>query len=241
MDITGLISSLSPFVIVEPSDGESGSPVDNKAPVSFFTKSPEANFAGWNKQDVAIHISSFDNTRVSKIVCTVRGKSGTLTTDFNSDSCNFLVTEEGITTIEYYTEDIFGNKENLRQSTINIDKTPPVLSCTANPNMLWPPNHKFVSIQNSVQFSDPISGTNELIGGGKTKENDDTQESALEYYSSDVPAACSKTESRWNAGLRRLRSAAKVKRHFRIKAVSGSFQYYHIFSLKRFGLYGADL
>jgi hypothetical protein len=39
-----------------------------------------------------------------------------------------------------------------------IDGTPPVISCSALPAVLWPPNEQLVSIKVSVSVSDSLSG-----------------------------------------------------------------------------------
>jgi hypothetical protein len=35
-----------------------------------------------------------------------------------------------------------------------VDATPPSLSVTASPNLLWPPNHKYVTVKTTVNVSD---------------------------------------------------------------------------------------
>lgn len=42
--------------------------------------------------------------------------------------------------------------------TIKIDRTPPILACSATPNVLWPPDNKMVNIAASVNVSDSLSG-----------------------------------------------------------------------------------
>jgi hypothetical protein len=54
--------------------------------------------------------------------------------------------------------DLAGNSASATVSGINIDKTPPVVSCSANPNSLWPPNHKLVPVNTAVTVSDRLSG-----------------------------------------------------------------------------------
>ncbi|MFN8489015.1 MAG: RICIN domain-containing protein [Caldilineaceae bacterium] len=43
-------------------------------------------------------------------------------------------------------------------SEINIDKTAPTVACSANPNTLWPPNHKLKDISTAVNVNDSLSG-----------------------------------------------------------------------------------
>jgi hypothetical protein len=41
---------------------------------------------------------------------------------------------------------------------IKIDKTPPTVTCSPNPNVLWPPNNKLVPVNVSVNVTDSLSG-----------------------------------------------------------------------------------
>lgn len=57
------------------------------------------------------------------------------------------ITKEGSTTITYYSVDDAGNVENPKLKEIKIDKTPPVVSLTASPDTVWPPNGKMVDVK----------------------------------------------------------------------------------------------
>jgi hypothetical protein len=46
-----------------------------------------------------------------------------------------------------------------RIMTVNIDKTPPKMSCSAKPNKLWPPYHQLVKINISTTVTDSGSGS----------------------------------------------------------------------------------
>jgi len=46
----------------------------------------------------------------------------------------------------------FNGSFSLRGST---DTTPPTITCSASPNVLWPPNHKLVPITVTVTVTDP--------------------------------------------------------------------------------------
>jgi hypothetical protein len=43
--------------------------------------------------------------------------------------------------------------------TVKIDKTPPVITCTASPNILKPADHKLVAVTVAVQVTDALSGS----------------------------------------------------------------------------------
>jgi len=42
--------------------------------------------------------------------------------------------------------------------TLFVDNVPPVVSCSATPNRLWPPNHNLADIQATVTVTDVHSG-----------------------------------------------------------------------------------
>jgi hypothetical protein len=49
-------------------------------------------------------------------------------------------------------------ESNVATVTIFVDNVPPVVTCSVTPNNLWPPNHKLVDIQATVNVSDLHSG-----------------------------------------------------------------------------------
>jgi hypothetical protein len=49
-------------------------------------------------------------------------------------------------------------ESNLATVTLYVDNTPPTVTCSANPNQLWPPNNKLVAINATVMVSDEHSG-----------------------------------------------------------------------------------
>ncbi|MBI2129181.1 hypothetical protein HYU07_02985 [Candidatus Woesearchaeota archaeon] len=68
------------------------------------------------------------------------------------------ITAEGIAYLKYYSVDNAGNKEEAKETIIKIDKTPPELSLALNPNQIWPPDHKEVSVKVNGYAVDSLSG-----------------------------------------------------------------------------------
>jgi subtilisin-like proprotein convertase family protein len=61
----------------------------------------------------------------------------------------------GTTLVTYTATDGSGNASSASQAVTVLDTTPPVLSAaTANPSMLWPPNHKWVLVTVGYTTSD---------------------------------------------------------------------------------------
>src|SRR5262249_4566224 len=55
-------------------------------------------------------------------------------------------------------QDLAGNSSSATVTSINIDKTPPTVRCSASPSVLWPPNNTLVPINVSVTVTDSLSG-----------------------------------------------------------------------------------
>ena len=49
-------------------------------------------------------------------------------------------------------------ESNVATVTLFVDNVPPVVTCSASPNALWPPNHTLVTIQTTVRVTDSASG-----------------------------------------------------------------------------------
>lgn len=62
--------------------------------------------------------------------------------------------EQGTHTVTWTYDDGNGNAITQTQTVIVQDVTPPLLSVTVSPNILWPPNHKMVLITPTIVASD---------------------------------------------------------------------------------------
>ena len=127
--------------------------IDKTAPLTTHQLTPSANGNGWYNEDVEVILASSDNF------------SGVSYTEYNDGSGwknytgPFTITEEGIHTIQYRSVDHAGNVETIKKVEIKIDKTKPVLiPDLGEGDILWPPNHKMVDIQVSVDAHDDLSG-----------------------------------------------------------------------------------
>ncbi len=68
------------------------------------------------------------------------------------------ITASGEHTVTFFSTNLFGTFEAVTTVSVRIDKDPPVMTCSATPSALWPPNHKMVSVAASVQAIDAVSG-----------------------------------------------------------------------------------
>lgn len=86
-----------------------------------------------------------------------------LSTFYNIDggsfvSGNTLTLRDGVHTVQFYSVDQSGNRENTESATFKVDTTVPVVTAFANPRSLWPPNHKFVNVTVTGTVTDASGG-----------------------------------------------------------------------------------
>lgn len=71
---------------------------------------------------------------------------------------HIFLSQNGVDRITFVSTDQSGNVGPAGSLTIRIDRTPPVLTVSANPTTLWPPNHKFDTVHVSGMAFDRNSG-----------------------------------------------------------------------------------
>ncbi len=127
------------------------SPSDTTPPVTTATGHP----AGWSRDSVTVSLTATDEgSGVKEIRYRIAGQ----TTTVPGASASIPVSADGATTIAYAAEDHAGNVEAERTLVVRIDRTQPVVSCTATPSRLWPPNHRLVPVTVEVQVQDGGAG-----------------------------------------------------------------------------------
>ena len=135
---------------------------DTIPPVTTATPSPGPNSNGWNNTDVTITLSSTDNepggTGVKQIQYALTGAQPLDTQTVVGTTASVMISAEGLTTLTYFGADKAGNVEQAKTLTVQIDKTPPVISGMPAPGCaLWPPNHNLVGVA-TVTATDALSG-----------------------------------------------------------------------------------
>jgi CSLREA domain-containing protein/uncharacterized repeat protein (TIGR01451 family) len=133
--------------------------IDKTPPTIVGAGTPAANANGWNNSDVTVSFVCSDSL------------SGI-------DTCGptpQVVSTEGKGQSRMGTAvDLAGNTASATVSEINIDKTPPVVICNASPNLLWPANHKMVTVNTSVSVVDALSGSDRFTLTSVTSNEQDT-------------------------------------------------------------------
>jgi tripartite motif-containing protein 71 len=129
-------------------------------PTTSAALSPLPNGSGWNNSNVTVTLSATDASGlgVKEISYTATGAQPIPITTKAGSSASLTIWAEGRTSITFFATDKAGNIENGKTVVINLDKTAPTISCSASPSLLWPPNHKMVTITVKVNMSDSGSG-----------------------------------------------------------------------------------
>jgi pimeloyl-ACP methyl ester carboxylesterase len=136
--------------------------LDTIPPTTRATASPSPNANGWNNTNVTINLNATDNpggTEVKDLSFTLSGAS-TGGSVVAGNSAAVTINIEGITTLTYFARDNASNQESAKTLTVKIDRTPPVITVSANPPTLWPPNGKMVPVIISGKITDALSGVN---------------------------------------------------------------------------------
>jgi len=135
---------------------------DTIPPVTTATPSPGPNSNGWNSTNVTVTLTSTDNepggTGVKQIQYALTGAQNLDTQTVVGTTASVMISAEGLTTLTYFGADKAGNVEQAKTLTVQIDKTPPVISGMPAPGCtLWPPNHNLVGVA-TVTATDALSG-----------------------------------------------------------------------------------
>jgi len=110
---------------------------------------------GWYREDVLLTLNATDDkSGVAKTEYSVT-HNGVSDGVWNEYSGPVTYSEEGSYTIKYRSTDNAGNVEAEKSVSFNIDKTKPTLNLTLDKTVLWPPNHKLVPINVTVDAKDP--------------------------------------------------------------------------------------
>lgn len=132
--------------------------IDTDAPTTAAFLSGPQGSNGWYTGPVTAMLIATDIDGPTDIASTTLDIDGGPTSVYSGP---FGISGDGIHTIQFGSTDQAGNVETPRPSqTIKLDATPPSITCTGNPSILWPPNGKMVSVTVSGTITDSTSGVN---------------------------------------------------------------------------------
>ncbi len=105
----------------------------------------------WTNQDANITLTATDD--MSGVAHTYYLVNGV-----QHEGTTINITEEGQHTVQYWSVDNAANAESLHLIRVWIDKTPPEVTISAEPSILWPPDHKPVQVTINGSATDALSG-----------------------------------------------------------------------------------
>ncbi len=133
--------------------------VDLVPPIASITTTPSANGNGWiNTSPVTVNLSATDSgSGVEQLRYWIDGGPVTVVA---GSTATTQVSGEGMNSVGLRALHNAGNISSLVTLPVNIDLTPPVVSVSANPSSLWPPNGRMVPVTISGTITDSLSGVN---------------------------------------------------------------------------------
>lgn len=111
----------------------------------------------WVNKDVTVTFSANDND--TGVAATYYSMDNGAVQNGNS----VTISEEGVHTLTYWSEDKAGNVEQVHTKTIKLDKTGPILDIKLDKTTLSPVNHKMVPITAAINASDADSGIHSVV------------------------------------------------------------------------------
>ncbi len=117
--------------------------IDKTPPSTIIYTTGSKGLNDWYRTNVQIEFNGYDKL------------SGYNTTYYSLDNQDNFVeyltplifNQEGVSKVYYYSVDKAGNKEDTNVLYIKIDKTQPVVTISANPSSIWPPNGKLIDVR----------------------------------------------------------------------------------------------
>ena len=109
---------------------------------------------GWYTSDVTLTLDAADEC------------SGVAATEYSTDggatwlayAGGIVISSEGVTDVLFRSTDRAGNTEAPQGVTVKLDKTAPVISLSASPAVIWPPNGDTVDVTINGRGADAVSG-----------------------------------------------------------------------------------
>jgi hypothetical protein len=119
--------------------------LDKTSPtLTFGALAPAPNASGWNNADVSVPFATADN---------LSGVAGT-----SVPSPLAFTTEGGGQTRIVAVTDVAGNSASFMSPAVNLDRTAPVVTCSASPDVLWPVTNRLRAVTFAVDVEDALSG-----------------------------------------------------------------------------------
>jgi N-acetylneuraminic acid mutarotase len=147
--------------------------IDKTPPASSAVISPAApnGSNGWYTSNVTLSLSASDS--LSGLMKTEYQINNGEWTPYNGSIPSF---GDGIYKVNYRSTDNAGNIEPVKTIEFKIDTTAPTLTVQLDKTVLWPPNHKMVTIHATLNPNDDLAGIRSVILTSITSNEPDGQE-----------------------------------------------------------------
>jgi hypothetical protein len=141
--------------------------IDSTPPVVDVSFPPANGQNGWFVTAPVVGQVSADDTAsggsaVTDLTCTGAQLGAVSGLGTPHATATVTVAGDGVHAIQCAAKDAAGNEGagpgSSDRATVQIDTTAPTLSCSVQPETLWPPNHKLATVTNSVVVDDAVSG-----------------------------------------------------------------------------------
>ena len=186
-------------------------PAQTTPPTITMDIEPKPNSAGWWNSDITITLTAqaaAQSKGISSIDYQFPHFSAQPTVVNNSQAIIPFSTE-GINFFRYIAYDQEQNSTDQQSTTINLDKTPPLVEISATPSTLWPPNNKMVAVTINGSATDKLSGIDTVTF--KVVDSYGTCQPMIAGFGSTIQLEASRKGSDKNGRVYTITATAKDK------------------------------
>lgn len=120
-------------------------------------------FGTWTSADVSVSLSATNKLATAGTGATYFAVDDPACGETEVASCSrytgpIPVTTSGVHLVSFFSANASGHLEKVRSAEVRIDRDPPVMTCTATPASLWPPDGKMVPVTLAVTAVDAVFG-----------------------------------------------------------------------------------
>ncbi|HET6383807.1 MAG TPA: chitobiase/beta-hexosaminidase C-terminal domain-containing protein [Armatimonadota bacterium] len=116
---------------------------------------------GWYTTPVTVTLTATDPDGADDVAATHYTLDGGTSASYSGP---ITVSGDAVHNLSFWSVDQAGNTETAHGLTIKIDSAPPVVTASATPTILWPPNGQLVNVTVSGTITDNLSGVNPSSG-----------------------------------------------------------------------------
>lgn len=122
---------------------------------SAITNGQPYAFGTWTTHNATISLSAVNAISQAGVRATFYAVDNAQCSSANAAGCltyggPFMITTSGKHSVTFFSENAQGFPEATQSVQVWVDNEPPVMTCTATPSVLWPPNNKMVPVRLGV-------------------------------------------------------------------------------------------